>query len=645
MNRRQKIIVSITGIFIVLLALVGLTYAYFLTRITGNENEKSISVTTANLELVYAEENDAYVIGEDEIIEPGKIFETKTFTVRNNGNNVIDSYAVILEDVSITYTNAFIDENDNEIKAGTITTLGSTIEGKENDFTLKISCKNQDNEECNGYNAELLEKNGILLTNSIEVEETHTYTATLTYNETNVDQSADMNKKYNGKFNIIDASNTVDIEGTVTSYEVGDYIQTNSIERVSVISPNNTYKIVGLETGTHEVKVCASTVTNCTKDNAKLVETINIVEGDTASGNNETKTITITDDSRLASLDINITNGMTLNTEIKEYNPYKEGTLAYNILLDNEVSEPLSEPGLFPSGYKFENELVSFNEAILSTTFDDEGLSYYYRGTVENNYVTYSNMCWRIVRIQGDGTVKLVLADWEHPCGIVNGYNPNDDDSSYIADSEGNARNDILYKTDHKPNDRLYFEDSDIPIVLQQWANDRKLDFSKLENSYWCNDVAFKDGYFLSVYRLKTSDITLKCNIVGDNGTKSVKYKNTLGVLTADEAVFAGGVDFEKSFCESPVDQCNYIKYYLKTNATKYNYYTMSPFWRDDTEELFGYGIIGVSIGGLVNGGYLYANAMSGAVRPSIVLKANTELKTDLAYIQDGTIDKPYVIG
>ena len=41
MNRRQKIIVSITGIFIIMLALVGLTYAYFLTRITGNENEKS----------------------------------------------------------------------------------------------------------------------------------------------------------------------------------------------------------------------------------------------------------------------------------------------------------------------------------------------------------------------------------------------------------------------------------------------------------------------------------------------------------------------------------------------------------------------------------------------------------------------------
>ena len=55
MNRKQKIIVSVTGIFIVLLILVGLTYAYFLTRIQGNTNTKSISVTTADLKLTYGD--------------------------------------------------------------------------------------------------------------------------------------------------------------------------------------------------------------------------------------------------------------------------------------------------------------------------------------------------------------------------------------------------------------------------------------------------------------------------------------------------------------------------------------------------------------------------------------------------------------
>ena len=53
MNRKQKIIVSITGIFLVVMILVGLTYAYFLTKITGNTNDKSISVSSANLVLEY----------------------------------------------------------------------------------------------------------------------------------------------------------------------------------------------------------------------------------------------------------------------------------------------------------------------------------------------------------------------------------------------------------------------------------------------------------------------------------------------------------------------------------------------------------------------------------------------------------------
>ena len=49
MNRSQKIVVSIVGITIVLLALLGITYAYYLTRIEGNTNTNSVSITTANL--------------------------------------------------------------------------------------------------------------------------------------------------------------------------------------------------------------------------------------------------------------------------------------------------------------------------------------------------------------------------------------------------------------------------------------------------------------------------------------------------------------------------------------------------------------------------------------------------------------------
>ena len=53
---------------------------------------------------------------------------------------------------------------------------------------------------------------------------------------------------------------------------------------------------------------------------------------------------------------------------------------------------------------------------------DDYGVSYYYRGAVEDNYVTFADMCWRIVRIQGDGSVKLILEDQDQACGTsING--------------------------------------------------------------------------------------------------------------------------------------------------------------------------------------------------------------------------------
>ena len=96
LNRRQSIIVSITGIFIVSLALIGLTYAYFLTKITPNSNPTSVSVTTANLELVYGDGSGIVAMNN---VMPGDPIPVKTFTVTNTGNAIVDNYKVVLENV------------------------------------------------------------------------------------------------------------------------------------------------------------------------------------------------------------------------------------------------------------------------------------------------------------------------------------------------------------------------------------------------------------------------------------------------------------------------------------------------------------------------------------------------------------------
>lgn len=48
------------------------------------------------------------------------------------------------------------------------------------------------------------------------------------------------------------------------------------------------------------------------------------------------------------------------------------------------------------------------NEGV-RTSPDDYGTSYYYRGNINNNYVEFANMCWRILRVTGNGDIKLVL--------------------------------------------------------------------------------------------------------------------------------------------------------------------------------------------------------------------------------------------
>ena len=58
-------------------------------------------------------------------------------------------------------------------------------------------------------------------------------------------------------------------------------------------------------------------------------------------------------------------------------------------------------------------------EALLASTDDDYGTSYYFRGAVKNNYVEFANKCWRIVRIGGDGSVKLILHN-DNPTGAAN---------------------------------------------------------------------------------------------------------------------------------------------------------------------------------------------------------------------------------
>ena len=178
MTRKQKIILSITGIILVTLILVGLTYGYYLTTIKGNTNTKSITTSLAKLELKYDDGNG--LISKENMIPGDKI--VKTFSVENTGNKKVVNYTVYLENV----INEFIDKNDLKI-------------------TLKCTSNNG---TCNGNTLTYPSSDGIIAVNDIEEKEIQTFELKVDFIETNDLQNDNMNKKFEGNVKIIDIKST-----------------------------------------------------------------------------------------------------------------------------------------------------------------------------------------------------------------------------------------------------------------------------------------------------------------------------------------------------------------------------------------------------------------------------------------------------
>ncbi|UKI28398.1 MAG: hypothetical protein L6V78_05615 [Clostridium sp.] len=105
--------------------------------------------------------------------------------------------------------------------------------------------------------------------------------------------------------------------------------------------------------------------------------------------------------------------GVAANESVPAPNGWYEagsGTLLASLRDRNTLKTPITTPGAAVS---------TADEALLASAEDDYGTSYYFRGAVKNNYVQFANKCWRIVRVGGDGSVKLILHN-DNPTGTAN---------------------------------------------------------------------------------------------------------------------------------------------------------------------------------------------------------------------------------
>ncbi len=317
------------------------------------------------------------------------------------------------------------------------------------------------------------------------------------------------------------------------------------------------------------------------------------------------------------------------------------------------------------------------NKSGLYKTEDDFGDSYYFRGTVNDNWVKFGNISisgasiwWRIIRINGDGSIRLIYAGTGATAPATTGsqtnaltnqpFNSNYTDNKYVGYQYDNTKRGHTSPSNaytkliewFKTNLADEFADENEKIDASAgFCGDRSS--STTPTTTWQENMSESGGiggggtpqtYYGAYLRLSNNNKqpTLKCSTNGHKdedyytytgatgiqsisnekiiGTQSLAYP--IGLITADEVAFAGGVN-------------NNSGYWLYTGS---DYWTMSPSWFSSTDAIIFY----VTSNGLFTWGSPYDDY---GLRPVINLKANTEL-TFLHPDQTnkGTSTNPYIV-
>lgn len=244
---------------------------------------------------------------------------------------------------------------------------------------------------------------------------------------------------------------------------------------------------------------------------------------------------------------------------------------------------------------------------------DDYGMSYYFRGAVENNYVKFAGFYWRIIRINGDGSLRLSY-DGAIPyrngesstdrTPIYSYFNSNAHDAKYLGymyggmegvastskqeaqtnETDSNAKKllDEWYKTNiadkglsNYISDTLFCNDRSTASEANSWANgDTTLGYG--------TNITFYGNYNRMVNfdnTVKESPTaTLKCLqkndrfTVNDTSVGNGDLTYPVGMITGDE-VLLGGSGRPNNLLNSGGVQAN-TSYYLYKG---HQYWTMTP--------------------------------------------------------------------
>ncbi len=247
-------------------------------------------------------------------------------------------------------------------------------------------------------------------------------------------------------------------------------------------------------------------------------------------------------------------------------------------------------------GYRVGDVILVASPTQGKTTDWTGGTSYYYTGN-PNNWVQFAGFYWRIIRINGDGSIRMIYqgtAANETGIGTQIGrkaFNSSYNNNMYVGFKYGSDSSD--YATTHANINNstiLGADDSDDTRTLNGWYRANLLEYANYidGNAGFCGDrtpstienssnglggtgtTTTYYGAYIRLYNKGTSNSnpSLQCDsrdiyttTDSSNGNKSLQYP--IGLVTADEAALTG-ITWNNANTGS----------YLYTGQT---YWTMSP--------------------------------------------------------------------
>ena len=234
------------------------------------------------------------------------------------------------------------------------------------------------------------------------------------------------------------------------------------------------------------------------------------------------------------------------------------------------------------------NNVTTANDKGVYKATDDLGISYYYRGAVNNNWVKFGkdgsskDMYWRIIRINGDNSIRMIYSGTNAPTAatsvIMTGDTTAVGHSVYNTVTSGAEYTGYMYQKNYQRNN---VNNSTIKNKVDEWYAKTTLastDSIKVVDSIFCNDRdtvtnwASKPGANLMFNgrdrNVNSKNPSLKCNndadkftVSKDKSNKALRYP--VGLITIDEVAMAGGCFLNTN-----------KNYYLYTGIF---YYTMTP--------------------------------------------------------------------